>query len=185
MSRSKAGGMLRFTPVEYLADDQLPQLSLPSEPVVQLLYLCQGDKVQNRCVWFQCFKGTILGHKLWRIIWDDLLWYNLKRAKLSRSNAVVLLDVVVVIVNTTGHLECALVSTNYKSIFPFTIPAKSIWRHFYGVASHSQGCKGALGEEFLFSWQGLQAFMQFSLSRSDSDHPTWLRVIDFAPIAPG
>ena len=71
-----------------------------------------------------------------------------KRAKVFRSNAVVLLDVVVIIVKTSGQLECASVSTN--RIFPFNGTSEVCEDIAMGLRAIPRGVRGLWGRISVF-----------------------------------
>ena len=61
--------------------------------------------------------------------------------------SMVLCEVVLDMVITSGHFECA--STMMRKVLPRKGPAKSTWRRFHGASGQTHGCSGVTaGEDF-------------------------------------
>ena len=88
--------------------------------------------------------------------------------KISLSSIIVSEAVMVVIVLTSIHLECA--SITIKDILFKNGPAKSIWMRFHGSSGQSQFCKGDFAGCFA-CWAHVEhSLTNFSMSASILGH---------------
>ena len=70
---------------------------------------------------------------------------NPYREKRERITSMVLSQVVLDMVITSGHFECE--STTMRKVLPRKGPAKSTWRRFHGASGQTHRCSGATVRE--------------------------------------